>query len=72
MNTFTGYMCIDYEQSPIFPQGQQSKRNASARENHPTREKATRALAFRSSTIPEEKWGTTRSLIDKEKGQSCL
>ena len=41
---------IDYEQSPIFPQGQQSERNASARENHPTRE------------IPEEKWGTTRSL----------
>ena len=33
---------IDYEQSPIFPQGQQSERNASARENHPTREQATR------------------------------
>ena len=51
----------------------------SARENHPTREKATRGgererLAFLAwsdfharsrfarSTIPEEKWGTTRSL----------
>ena len=33
---------VDYEQSPIFPQGQQSERNASTRENHPTREKATR------------------------------
>ena len=30
-------------------------RNASARENHPTR--------FARSTIPEEKWGTTRSLL---------
>ena len=35
-------LTLDYEQSPIFPQGQQSVRNASARENHPTREKATR------------------------------
>ena len=33
---------LDYEQSPIFPQRQQSMRNASARENHPTREKETR------------------------------
>ena len=33
---------VDYEQSPIFPQGQQSERNAGARENHPTREEATR------------------------------
>ena len=33
---------VDYEQSPIFPQGQQSERNASTRENHPTRKKATR------------------------------
>ena len=50
-------------------------RNVSARENHPTREKATRVsplLAsgdfharsrFARSTIPEEKWGTTRSLV---------
>ena len=32
---------VDYKQSPIFPQGQQSERNASARENHPMQEKAT-------------------------------
>ena len=44
-------------------------RNASARENHPTREKATRGGDFHArsrfarSTIPEEKWGTTRSLL---------
>ena len=44
-------------------------------ENHPTREKATRGVSpflawgdfharsrFARSTIPEEKWGTTRSL----------
>ena len=37
---------LDYEQSPIFPQGQQSLRNASARENHPTREKATRKKSY--------------------------
>ena len=65
---------LDYEQSPIFPQGQQRKRNASARENYPTREKVIRVspflawgdfharLRFARSTIPEEKWGTTRSL----------
>ena len=47
----------------------------SARENHPTREKATRCVSpflawgdfhgrsrFARSTIPEEKWGTTSSL----------
>ena len=28
---------IDYEWSPIFPQGYQSERNVSVRENHPTR-----------------------------------
>ena len=81
------YIFLDYEQSPIRPQGQQSERNACARENHPTREKATRGgvrenffflsprrlgfLAwgdfhagsrFACSTIPEEKWVTTRSL----------
>ena len=52
-------------------------RNASARENHPTREKATRGVSpfpawgdfharsrFARSTIPEEKWETTRSLIN--------
>ena len=47
-----------------------------ARENHPTREKATRGAVspflawgdfharsgFARSTIPEKKWGTTRSL----------
>ena len=46
-----------------------------ARENHPTREKATCGVSpflawgdfharsrFARSTIPEEKWGTTRSL----------
>ena len=42
-------------------------RNASARENHPTREKAWGDFHARSrfarSTIPEEKWGTTRSLV---------
>ena len=49
-------------------------RNASALENHPTREKATRGSPFLAwgdfharsrvarSTIPEEKWGTTRGL----------
>ena len=50
-------------------------RNASARENDPTREKATRSVSpflawgdfharsrFARSTISEEKWGTTRSL----------
>ena len=42
---------LDYEQSPIFPQGQQSERNARGRENYPTREKA-RALAFRSLYYP--------------------
>ena len=56
----SAYTGVDYEQSPIFPQGQQSDRNASARENHPTREKA---FTPARSTIPEEKWGTTRSLI---------
>ena len=48
----------------------------SARENHPTREKATRGMSpflawvdfharsrFARSAIPEGKWGTTRSLI---------
>ena len=51
-------------------------RNASAGENHPTREKATRGVSpflawgdfharsrFAPSTNPEEKWGTTRSLV---------
>ena len=33
---------VDYKQFPIFPQGQSSERNASVRENHPTREKTTR------------------------------
>ena len=38
---------LDYEQSPIFPQGQQqSERNANAHESHPTREKATRSLGM--------------------------
>ena len=50
--------------------------SANARENHPTREKATRGVApflawgdfhARSSsprsTIPEGKWGTTRGLL---------
>ena len=31
------FFSVDYAQSPIFPQGR-SERNASARENHPTRE----------------------------------
>ena len=66
---------LDYKQSPIFPQGQQSERNASVRQNHPTREQVTRGVSpflawgdfhmrsrFARSTIPEEKWGTTRSL----------
>ena len=63
---------IDYEQSSIFPQGQQSERNASARENHPTREVAFSCVGdfharsrFSRSTIPEEKWGTTRRLYSQ-------
>ena len=53
---------------PFFSQGQQSERNASARENHPTRERRyawgdfDARSRFVRSTIPEEKWGTTRSL----------
>ena len=35
-------ICIDYEQSPIFPQGQQSEQNTSAHENQPTEKKVTR------------------------------
>ena len=65
---------LDYQQSSIFPQGYQSERNASARENYPTREKARRVSPFPAwgnfharsrfarSTIPEGKWGTARSL----------
>ena len=55
---------VDYEQ--------QSERNVSARENHPTREKATRGsrgviftrarVSLALLMISEEKWGTTRSL----------
>ena len=41
---------------PIFPEGQQSERNATARENHPTRlsrvGKFSHALAFRSLQSP--------------------
>ena len=63
---------------PHFSSGivEQVKLNASARENHPTREKATRGVSpclawsdfhvrslFARSTIPEEKWGTSRSLL---------
>ena len=70
-------------------------RNASARENHPTREKVTRGgerdflsprhvspfLAwgdfhahsrFARSTIPEEKWGTTCSLVYRGKSGTPL
>ena len=61
---------------PLFFQKSdyECERNASARENHSTWEKATRggerekffslptASHFARSTIPEEKWGTTRSL----------
>ena len=60
---------------PIFPQGQQSERNATGRENHSTREEVTHRESpflawghfhtrsrFARSTIPVEKWGTTRSL----------
>ena len=48
-----GVRCIiDYEQSPIFPQAQQSERNASGRENHPTS-----PLAFRSLHYPCGKMG---------------
>ena len=54
---------------PIFPQREYSERNASAHENHPTREKARRVSPFLAwgdfharsrfarSTIREEKWG---------------
>ena len=38
-----GPKLVDYEQSPIFPQGQKSERNASVREKHPTRQKGTRS-----------------------------
>ena len=78
LNTDTRY-CLDYECSPIFPQ-----RNASAQENHPTRERRDAVVGahfspsppriaflawddlharsrFARSTIPEEKWLTTRS-----------
>ena len=48
---------------------ERANRNASARENHPTREVAFSRVGdfcarsrFARSTIPEEKWGTTRSL----------
>ena len=44
--TCQNHLGLDYEQSPIFPQRQQSQRNASARENHSTREKKTRVLPF--------------------------
>ena len=76
---------VDYEQSPIFPQGQQGERSANVRGNHPTQEKATRGpcllflhgviftrLRFARPTIPEEKWGTTRSLYIKLNSQSAL
>ena len=36
---------------PIFPPGKQSKRNASARENHPTREKRDAVLLFSRGVI---------------------
>ena len=61
-------------QTRAFPLPRQGRlrareRNASARENLPTREKATRGEGdfharsrFARSAIPEEKWGTTRSL----------
>ena len=61
---------------PHFSSGIVERANASLRENYPTREKATRGgetfsrlgfdfharSRFARSTIPEEKWGTTRSL----------
>ena len=37
---------------PIFPQGQQSERNASARENHPTREIKARRGGEIASRLP--------------------
>ena len=59
---------LDYEQSPIFPQGQQSARNARA----PAPRRVSPFLAwgdfharsrFARSSIPEETQGTIRSLI---------
>ena len=59
---------------PHFSSGMVERAKASARENHPMREEATRVSPFLAwgdfharsrfarSTIPEEKWGTTRSL----------
>ena len=58
-NILTDFRCVlDYEQSPIFPRGQQSERNALflAWDDFHARSR------FALSTIPEEKWGTTRSL----------
>ena len=59
-----------------FLRDSRSERNSSARENHLTREKATRHVSpflawgdfharsgFARSTIPEEKWRTSRSLL---------
>ena len=56
---------------PHFSSGIVGRGNASARENHPTREKAPflawgdfhARSRFARPTIPEEKWGTTRSLM---------
>ena len=65
---------LDYEQSPIFPQGRQRERNASERQKSLLAREARRGgpflawgdcharLRFARSTIPEEKWGTTCSL----------
>ena len=66
---------VDYEQSPIFPQGQQSVQNASARENHPSREKATRGGEREKCRVsPFLAWGDfqarshfARSTIPEEK-----
>ena len=58
-----GQLKLDYEQSPIFPQGQQSERNASARENHPTREKASRGIFLSPCRVsPFLAWGDFLSL----------
>ena len=72
---------IDYEKSPIFPQGisgasqtrarvkitpRENRRHAAGREKNACRlfswGDCHARSRFARSTIPEEKWGTTRSL----------
>ena len=45
---------IRQREVPIFPQGQQSERNASARENHPTRERREAAVKEKNEGLQTE------------------